>query len=76
MEQPMSKCPEGTTEIQAQCITAPCPTICVDKDGNIVNKVQDGNIVEKKSNTNWLAIIGLTALAYFILYKAGSFKNS
>lgn len=73
----MSKCPEGTTEKSiVQCITAPCPTNCVDKDGNIVNKVQvqDGNVAEK--STNWLAIIGITALAYFILYKAGSFKNS
>jgi len=64
-----SKCPEGTTEIVNPCEVAPCPTRCEDKDGNIVQKVQ------KSNNTNkWLAIIGLTAVAYFILYKSGSLK--
>jgi hypothetical protein len=61
-----SKCPEGTTEIVNQCKVAPCSTSCVDKDGNTV---------QKSNNTNkWLAIIGLTAVAYFILYKSGSLK--
>jgi len=70
-------CPEGYTSVQPQCITAPCPYYCVDKDGKIYVPKDDKSEVTqtKPNNTNkWLAIIGLTALAYFILYKSGSLK--
>ena len=46
-------------------------------NGEVIPCLNHGGVKtqDKPSNTNkWLAIIGLTALAYFILYKSGSLK--
>lgn len=87
MNQTGVTCPPGTKEQVVNCITAPCPPICVDEQGNVVPPISgdvintgDEGVVTTITTTGltttqkWVAVIALTAVAYYILYKAGSFK--
>ena len=36
-----SKCPTGSSEQVVMCIKAPCPSICIDKTGDMVRPIND-----------------------------------
>ena len=77
MNQTGVTCPPGTKEVVVNCFKAPCPPECVPVDADtpapapLVTTVTTTGLT---TTQKWVAVITLTAVAYYILYKAGSFK--